>query len=120
MRADRRRESPAVRKVERRRVGNEETGAGELADQALPRYVPEPTRTDARARPDWPGLSQVTKDDIPPELNGIAVAITPRAEYAVAETTGAPSGMANPTRRTPETRAGCKVSTMPLPSRTVT
>ena len=48
------------------------------------------------------------------------MAISPRAEYAVVETTGAPSGMANATMRTPHTVAGCRVSVLPFPSWTLT
>ena len=56
-----------------------------VADQAWPQYDPEPIRPEARASPCWPGLSQTPKVAVPPgALNGIAVAISPCREYAVA------------------------------------
>jgi hypothetical protein len=49
-------------------------------------------------------------------LNGIAVAISPVAEYAVTLSTGSRAGMSNATNRSPSTSTGCRVSTVPSDS----
>src|SRR5580698_2463895 len=71
--------------------------------------------------PCTPGLSQMPKKAWPsPSLNGIAVAISPCREYAVADTIVAFIGVAKATTRAPYAVTGCNISTVPLPSVTLT
>src|SRR5208282_5387154 len=53
-------------------------------------------------------------------VEGVAAAIWPCREYAVASAIPAPTGTANATARTPYTATGCRISTVPLSSRTAT
>jgi hypothetical protein len=92
-----------------------------VTDHAIPLAVPEPIRPEARANPCCPGVSHTPKAATPfGALKGIAAAISPFREYAVASTTPAPTGTANAIARTPYTATGCSVSTAPLSRRTAT
>ena len=69
-----------------------------MTDQAWAPVPPAPTSPLARGRPRWPGLSHWTTVALPAgSLNGIAAAISPRAEYAVILLTGSCSGTPNAT-----------------------
>jgi len=92
-----------------------------VTDHACPLTVPEPIRPEARVSPCCPGVSQTPKAATPlGALKGVAAAISPCREYAVASTIPAPTGTANAIARTPYTATGCSVSTVPLVSRTAT
>src|ERR1035438_4079423 len=92
-----------------------------VTDHACPLAVPEPIRPEVRASPCCPGLSQTPKAATPlGALKGVAAAISPYREYAVASTIPVPTGTANATARMPYTATGCSTSSVPLRSRTAT
>ena len=92
-----------------------------VADQAWPWTWPEPTTPETRGAVAWPGRSQETTEADPPgQLNGTAKAISLCREYAATSVISALAGAANATARVPYTVTGCKTSTVPLPSLTVT
>ena len=92
-----------------------------MADQALPWTRPEPIRPETWGGVTWPGRSQeMTHAPWLGQLNGTAKAISPCREYAATSVIVALIGRASATARVPYTVTGCKTSTVPLPSLTVT